>query len=52
MPFDESQFASLKKEIEAFVRGPGEDYAEEIEPAWLDGATTVGVTSGASVRSR
>ena len=31
MPFDESEFASLKKEIEAFVRGPGEDYAEEIE---------------------
>jgi alkylation response protein AidB-like acyl-CoA dehydrogenase len=31
LPFDESQFASLKKEIEAFVRGPGEDYAEEIE---------------------
>ena len=30
-PFDESQFASLKKEIEAFVRGPGEDYAEQIE---------------------
>ena len=31
MPIDESQFASLKREIEAFVRGPGEDYAEEIE---------------------
>jgi alkylation response protein AidB-like acyl-CoA dehydrogenase len=31
LPFDESEFASLKKEIEAFVRGPGEDYAEEIE---------------------
>ena len=25
------------------------DYAEHIEPAWLDGVTTVGVTSGASV---
>ena len=31
MPIAESQFASLKREIEAFVRGPGEDYAEEIE---------------------
>ncbi|HEY2521612.1 MAG TPA: acyl-CoA dehydrogenase family protein, partial [Streptosporangiaceae bacterium] len=31
MPIDESQFASLKHEIEAFVRGPGEDYAEAIE---------------------
>ncbi|HYY19063.1 MAG TPA: acyl-CoA dehydrogenase family protein [Streptosporangiaceae bacterium] len=31
MPIDESQFASLQHEIEAFVRGPGEDYAEEIE---------------------
>ncbi|HWG14459.1 MAG TPA: acyl-CoA dehydrogenase family protein, partial [Streptosporangiaceae bacterium] len=37
MPFDETapigeaRFASLKNEIEAFVRGPGEDYAEEIE---------------------
>jgi 4-hydroxy-3-methylbut-2-enyl diphosphate reductase len=25
------------------------DFAEEIDPAWLEGATTVGVTSGASV---
>jgi 4-hydroxy-3-methylbut-2-en-1-yl diphosphate reductase len=25
------------------------DYAREIDPAWLDGVTTVGVTSGASV---
>ena len=25
------------------------DYAEDIDPAWLDGVTTVGVTSGASV---
>jgi 4-hydroxy-3-methylbut-2-enyl diphosphate reductase len=25
------------------------DSAEEIDPAWVDGATTVGVTSGASV---
>jgi len=25
------------------------DYADEIDPAWLDGVTTVGVTSGASV---
>lgn len=25
------------------------DYAEEIDPAWLDGVRTVGVTSGASV---
>ncbi|HWK20255.1 MAG TPA: 4-hydroxy-3-methylbut-2-enyl diphosphate reductase [Microbacteriaceae bacterium] len=25
------------------------DYAEEIDPAWLDGVTSVGVTSGASV---
>ena len=25
------------------------DYAEEIEEEWLDGVTTVGVTSGASV---
>jgi len=25
------------------------DYAEEIDPAWLDGVATVGVTSGASV---
>jgi 4-hydroxy-3-methylbut-2-enyl diphosphate reductase len=25
------------------------DYAEHIDPAWLDGVTTVGVTSGASV---
>ncbi len=34
-------------------RGPGRrtafDHAKEIDPAWLDGATTVGVTSGASV---
>jgi 4-hydroxy-3-methylbut-2-enyl diphosphate reductase len=25
------------------------DYAEDIDPSWLDGVTTVGVTSGASV---
>jgi 4-hydroxy-3-methylbut-2-enyl diphosphate reductase len=25
------------------------DYAQDIDPAWLDGVTTVGVTSGASV---
>ncbi len=25
------------------------DYAEDIDPAWLDGVTTVGITSGASV---
>ena len=25
------------------------DYADDIDPAWLDGVTTVGVTSGASV---
>ena len=25
------------------------DYAEDIDPAWLEGVTTVGVTSGASV---
>ena len=25
------------------------DYAREVDPAWLDGVTTVGVTSGASV---
>jgi 4-hydroxy-3-methylbut-2-enyl diphosphate reductase len=25
------------------------DYAEEVDPAWFDGVTTVGVTSGASV---
>ena len=25
------------------------DYAEDIDPAWLDGVSTVGVTSGASV---
>jgi 4-hydroxy-3-methylbut-2-enyl diphosphate reductase len=25
------------------------DYAEDIDPAWLAGVTTVGVTSGASV---
>ena len=25
------------------------DYADDIEPAWLDGVTTIGVTSGASV---
>ena len=25
------------------------DYAEDIDPVWLDGVTTVGVTSGASV---
>ncbi len=25
------------------------DYADEIDPTWLDGVTTVGVTSGASV---
>ncbi len=25
------------------------DYADDLEPAWLDGVTTVGVTSGASV---
>ena len=25
------------------------DYAEDIDPAWLDGVTTIGVTSGASV---
>jgi alkylation response protein AidB-like acyl-CoA dehydrogenase len=43
LPIDETEFASLKAEIEAFVRGPGEDYAEQIErthevpPAlWLD----------------
>ena len=30
-PFDETEFAALKDEIEAFVRGPGEDYAEQIE---------------------
>jgi alkylation response protein AidB-like acyl-CoA dehydrogenase len=29
--FDEAGFASLKAGIEAFVRGPGEDYTEEIE---------------------
>lgn len=31
--------------------GAGElvDYADDIDPAWLDGVTTVGVTSGASV---
>jgi alkylation response protein AidB-like acyl-CoA dehydrogenase len=41
--FDESGFASLKTEVEAFVRGPGEDYAEQIERThevpqalWLD----------------
>ena len=26
------------------------DYADEIDEAWLDGVSTVGVTSGASVR--
>ncbi|HUO40883.1 MAG TPA: 4-hydroxy-3-methylbut-2-enyl diphosphate reductase, partial [Mycobacterium sp.] len=25
------------------------DYADDVDPAWLDGVTTVGVTSGASV---
>jgi alkylation response protein AidB-like acyl-CoA dehydrogenase len=42
-PFDETGFAALKAEIEAFVRGPGEDYAEQIERShevpqalWLD----------------
>ena len=25
------------------------DYAEELDEAWLEGATTIGVTSGASV---
>ena len=25
------------------------DYADDIDPVWLDGVTTVGVTSGASV---
>ncbi|MBL3931417.1 4-hydroxy-3-methylbut-2-enyl diphosphate reductase, partial [Bacteroides thetaiotaomicron] len=25
------------------------DYAHQIDPAWLEGVTTVGVTSGASV---
>jgi len=25
------------------------DYADDIDPAWLDGVTSVGVTSGASV---
>ena len=42
-PFDETEFAALKAEIEAFVRGPGEDYAEQIERThevpqalWLD----------------
>jgi 4-hydroxy-3-methylbut-2-enyl diphosphate reductase len=25
------------------------DYADDIDPAWLDGVTTIGVTSGASV---
>jgi 4-hydroxy-3-methylbut-2-en-1-yl diphosphate reductase len=25
------------------------DYADDIDPAWLEGVTTVGVTSGASV---
>jgi alkylation response protein AidB-like acyl-CoA dehydrogenase len=43
VPFDETEFASLKDDIEAFVRGPGEDYAEEIERShqvpqalWMD----------------
>jgi alkylation response protein AidB-like acyl-CoA dehydrogenase len=43
MPIDETEFASLKDDIEAFVRGPGEDYAEEIERShqvpqalWMD----------------
>jgi alkylation response protein AidB-like acyl-CoA dehydrogenase len=31
VPFDEAGFAALKDEVEAFVRGPGEDYAEQIE---------------------
>ena len=25
------------------------DYAEQVDPAWLEGVTSVGVTSGASV---
>jgi alkylation response protein AidB-like acyl-CoA dehydrogenase len=29
--FDEAAFRQLADEIEAFVRGPGEDYAAEIE---------------------
>jgi alkylation response protein AidB-like acyl-CoA dehydrogenase len=29
--FDETEFRRLADEIEAFVRGPGEDYAEQIE---------------------
>jgi alkylation response protein AidB-like acyl-CoA dehydrogenase len=43
LPLDETEFASLKAEIEAFVRGPGEDYTEQIERThevpqalWLD----------------
>ncbi|HLH59721.1 MAG TPA: acyl-CoA dehydrogenase family protein, partial [Streptosporangiaceae bacterium] len=31
MNFDEAAFRQLADEIEAFVRGPGEDYAAEIE---------------------
>jgi len=34
---------------EAGARAYRVDTADEIDPAWLDGATTVGVTSGASV---
>jgi alkylation response protein AidB-like acyl-CoA dehydrogenase len=31
MSVDEAAFAALAKEIEGFVRGPGEEYAQEIE---------------------
>jgi alkylation response protein AidB-like acyl-CoA dehydrogenase len=31
VPFDEAGFQQLKAEVDAWVRGPGEDYANEIE---------------------
>jgi len=31
VPFDEGAFQQLKSEVDAWVRGPGEDYADEIE---------------------
>ena len=43
---DEQTFNALQAGAGASYRV---DRAKEIDPAWLDGATTVGVTSGASV---
>ena len=50
-----SQNSSNSKRLVEVAKGHGADaaylvdYAEQIDPAWLGGVTTVGVTSGASV---